>query len=196
MKRLFDIIFSILGILFCSPIFVFLFLAVIFDSKGGAFYKQIRVGRFNKNFRLIKFRTMRVGSDQKGLLTVGGLDSRITDVGFFIRKYKLDELPQLFNILKGDMSIVGPRPEVRKYVDMYSAEQMRVLDVRPGLTDYASIEYINESEILALAQDPEREYIDKIMPDKLSLNMKYIAETGLITDLKIIAKTFSKIVKS
>lgn len=138
---------------------------------------------------------MRTGADKKGLLTVGGRDSRITRMGYFIRKYKIDELPQLLNVFLGDMSLVGPRPEVRKYVDLYNEKQKQVLSVKPGITDYASIEYSNENELLGKAENPEQVYIEEIMPTKLKLNLKYIDEQGIITDLKIIFKTFSKIIK-
>jgi lipopolysaccharide/colanic/teichoic acid biosynthesis glycosyltransferase len=192
-KRLFDIFFSIIGLIVLIPVFIVISIAVTLDSKGGIFYRQIRVGRNNRDFTLLKFRTMHTGSDSGGLLTVGEDDSRITKTGLFLRKYKLDELPQLLNILKGDMSFVGPRPEVRKYVDLYDERQKQVLTVRPGLTDYASLEYINENEILSKYNDAEKAYIEKVMPAKLQLNLKYIAEKSLVTDLKIIVKTLSKI---
>ncbi|MCE3259551.1 MAG: wcaJ [Bacteroidetes bacterium] len=195
MKRLFDIICSLLGILVLSPLLLVLFLAVAINSGFPVFYLQTRVGKNNKDFKLFKFRTMFLDSDKKGLLTVGGRDPRITPVGYFLRKYKLDELPQLFNVLTGDMSLVGPRPEVRKYVEMYSMEQKQVLQVKPGITDYASLEYINENELLSKSSNPEQTYIDEVMPAKLQLNMKYIREAGLSTDLKIILKTIRKIVK-
>jgi len=194
-KRIFDILASFFGLLFLSPIFIVLALAIVIDSRGGIFYFQTRVGRNNRDFRLFKFRSMATNSDKKGLLTVGFKDSRITKVGYFIRKYKLDELPQLINVFIGDMSLVGPRPEVRKYVDLYSEEQQRVLQVRPGITDYASIEYSDENEILAKSNDPEKTYIEEIMPAKLLLNKKYISEVGLITDVKLIFATIGKIVK-
>jgi len=192
-KRCFDIFFSLLGLILLSPIFILLSLIILLDSKGGVFYKQIRVGKNSVDFKLYKFRSMRVGSDKKGLLTVGGRDSRITKSGYFIRKYKLDELPQLINVFIGDMSLVGPRPEVRKYVDLYNEEQLKVLLVKPGITDYASIQYSNENEILAKSSDPEKTYIDEIMPDKLNLNLRYINEIGLFSDIKIILKTINKI---
>ncbi|MBK6836182.1 MAG: sugar transferase [Bacteroidetes bacterium] len=192
-KRCFDIFASFIGLLLLSPFFIVIAIVILLDSRGGVFYKQVRVGKDNIDFKLFKFRSMSTGSDKKGLLTVGGRDSRITRSGFFIRKYKLDELPQLLNVLFGDMSLVGPRPEVRKYVDMYNAEQMKVLSVKPGITDYASIEYSNENELLAKSSEPEKTYIDEIMPAKLLLNQKYIAEQGLLTDLKIIFKTIAKI---
>lgn len=189
MKRLFDIICSFLGLVFLSWLFVIVALWVGLSSKGGVFYRQRRVGRFGKDFTLWKFRSMRVNSDTKGLLTVGGRDSRITSAGVFIRKYKLDELPQLFNVLKGDMSFVGPRPEVRKYVDLYTEEQMRVLSVRPGITSPASIKYRNENDILAREDDPEKYYIDVIMQDKLAIGLDYIDHQSMITDIKLIFQT-------
>jgi lipopolysaccharide/colanic/teichoic acid biosynthesis glycosyltransferase len=192
-KRCFDIFASFIGLLLLSPFFIIIAIVILIDSRGGVFYKQVRVGKNNKDFKLFKFRSMSTGSDKKGLLTVGGRDSRITRSGYFIRKYKLDELPQLLNVLFGDMSLVGPRPEVRKYVDMYNAEQMKVLSVKPGITDYASIEYSNENELLAKSSEPEKTYIEEIMTAKLLLNQKYIAEQGLLTDLKIIFKTIAKI---
>lgn len=189
MKRLFDVVCSFFGLLVLSPLFVFLSLWVGLGSKGGVFYKQKRVGRFNKDFTLYKFRSMRVGSDKKGLLTIGGKDSRVTKAGFFIRKYKLDELPQLLNVLKGDMSFVGPRPEVRKYVDMYTERQLKVLDVRPGITDLASIKYRNENDLLAAADNPEKYYIDVVMQDKLALNLQYIETRSFFGDIKLILQT-------
>jgi lipopolysaccharide/colanic/teichoic acid biosynthesis glycosyltransferase len=192
-KRLFDIIASLIGIIILSPILLVIALLVIIDSKGGVFYRQIRVGRGMKEFRLFKFRTMFTDADKKGLLTVGMRDSRITRVGYKLRKYKLDELPQLFNVLIGDMSLVGPRPEVPKYVALYNDEQKKVLSIRPGITDYASIEYADENAILAKSDKPEELYINEVMPAKLKLNLKYINEMGLFTDLKIIFKTIGKI---
>ena len=154
-KRLFDLLFSILGLVVLSPLFLIVSLFIISDSRGGIFYFQRRVGKNNKDFNLIKFRTMMTGADNKGLLTIGEQDHRITKTGWWLRKYKLDELPQLINILKSEMSFVGPRPEVRKYVEMYIEEQKKVLLVKPGLTDYASLEYINENEVLTSYSDPE-----------------------------------------
>lgn len=193
LKRLFDIFFSLTGIILLSPLLLFISLAVALGSPGGAFYRQWRVGRHNRDFRLIKFRTMRPGSDKSGLLTVGGRDPRITAIGYYLRKYKLDELPQLFNVLGGSMSLVGPRPEVRRYVEMYNPQQLEVLSVRPGITDYASLEYFSENELLASATDPEATYIREVMPAKLALNRKYISEAGLITDLRIIFRTIRRI---
>lgn len=165
------------------------------ESRGGGFYCQKRVGRYGRDFDLFKFRSMRVGADKKGLITVGGRDPRITKTGYFIRKYKLDELPQLYNVLIGDMSLVGPRPEVRKYVDFYTEEQRKVLDVRPGVTDYASIEYVDENIILGQAADPDKAYTELIMPDKIRYNMKYIDHRCIREYFKIIFLTFYKIVR-
>lgn len=196
LKRFFDILVSLFLLLLLSPVFIILSLLIVFDSGGGVFYRQIRVGRFGKDFKLLKFRTMHTGSDKKGLLTVGARDNRITKVGYYLRKYKLDELPQLLNVLGGSMSLVGPRPEVRKYVDLYTEEQAKVLEVKPGITDYASIEYINENEILAQSSDPEKTYIEEIMPTKLELNQIYIKNPGLLQDLKIIFLTIINIFRS
>ena len=192
-KRLFNIIVSLLGLLILLPLFLLISVAILFESNGSIFYRQWRVGKDNQDFQMFKFRSMFVDSDKKGLLTVGAKDSRITKVGSFIRKYKLDELPQLFNVLKGDMNLVGPRPEVRKYVDLYTEQQKEVLSVRPGITDYASIEYVNENEILAHSNNPEKTYIEEIMPHKLELNKKYLENPSLFHDLKVMAKTIIRI---
>ena len=177
------------------PVLIPIALMVLLSSRGDIFYRQKRVGRVNTDFIMYKFRTMRQGSDSNTLITVGDKDQRITGLGYYLRKFKLDELPQLFNVLLGDMSLVGPRPEVRKYVDMYSEEQLKVLSVRPGITDYASIEYSNESELLGRADNPEHEYIHQILPAKLELNLEYIKEKSFFTDMKIILKTLAKIVQ-
>ena len=176
------------------PFLIAISVLIFVNSRGGVFYRQIRVGKNGKDFKLWKFRTMQPDSDKNGLLTVGGRDARITSLGYYLRKYKLDELPQLMNVFVGEMSVVGPRPEVRKYVDLYTSEQLHVLDVQPGITDYASIEYANENDLLAESSDPENKYIQQVMPAKLKLNMKYIAEKSLGTDLKIIFKTLGKII--
>ena len=194
MKRLFDIVFSLLVLTVGLPFGLVIALLIVLDSRGSVIYRQGRVGRNNVDFRLYKFRTMCVEADRGSLITVGADDARITRVGGFLRKFKIDEFPQFLNILKGEMSIVGPRPEVRKYVDMYTPEQMRVLSVRPGLTDYASIRYVNENELLATSADPEQTYIQEIMPDKLNLNLKYIDEQSIWVDMKIIFKTLKAIV--
>lgn len=191
MKRLFDIIFSFLGLTVLSPLFLLLAVWIKLDSRGPVFYRQVRVGRHNRDFRIFKLRSMRVGSDKGSLVTIGGRDPRVTRSGYYIRKLKLDELPQLINVLIGDMSFVGPRPEVRKYVDMYTTEQLHVLDVRPGITDEASIAYRNENELLATADDPERFYIETVMPDKLRINLQYVQNHSLWGDIKLIFKTLS-----
>lgn len=195
MKRLFDIVCSGCGLIILSPLFLIIAIWVKLDSPGPVFYKQVRVGRGNKDFKLYKFRSMRVGSDKKGLITVGGRDPRVTRSGYYIRKYKLDEFPQLINVFIGDMSLVGPRPEVRKYVDLYTPEQMHVLDVRPGITDMASICYRNENEMLAKAEDPESYYRDVIMQDKLRINLDYVANHSFFGDLGLIFKTFWSVLK-
>jgi lipopolysaccharide/colanic/teichoic acid biosynthesis glycosyltransferase len=189
MKRLFDIVFSFLGLIFLSWLFIIIALAVGLTSKGGVFYKQKRVGRHNKDFVLYKFRSMKVDSDKKSLITIGNRDSRITSVGYFIRKYKLDELPQLLNVFKGDMSFVGPRPEVRYYVDMYTDDQKKVLDFRPGITDPASIAYRNENELLSTKDNPKEYYIQVVMPDKIRINLQYQAKRTFFSDIKIIFLT-------
>jgi lipopolysaccharide/colanic/teichoic acid biosynthesis glycosyltransferase len=194
LKRCVDIVFSLLGLIILSPLLLLISLLIFITSRGGIFYLQTRVGKDNKDFKLFKFRTMRVGSDSKGLLTIGGRDSRITSIGFYLRKFKLDELPQLLNVFFGSMSLVGPRPEVRKYVDLYTNEQKEVLNVKPGITDYASLEYFEENDLLAKSTQPEETYIQEVMPAKLRLNKNYIRDAGLITDLKIILRTIQKIV--
>lgn len=192
-KRLFDIIFSIIGLIFLSPVFLIMAIWIKSDSKGPVFYKQIRVGKNRRNFLLYKFRSMMVGADKKGLLTVGDKDSRITKSGKFIRKFKLDELPQLINVILGDMSIVGPRPEVPKYVAFYVEEQMRVLQVRPGITDWASIRFRNENELLAKAENSEDFYISEVMPEKLRMNLEYVKANNFWVDIKIIFITVKKL---
>lgn len=194
MKRLFDIVFSFFGLILLSPLLILTALSICLTSKGPVFYLQSRVGRYGKDFKLYKFRTMYIDSDKKGLLTVGGRDPRVTGLGYYLRKYKLDELPQLLNVFFGSMSLVGPRPEVRKYVDLYTPEQKKVLELRPGITDYASLEYFSENDLLARSNDPETTYIREVMPAKIKLNMKYIDEAGILTDLKIIFKTLAKII--
>lgn len=194
MIRLLDIIFSILGIIILLPLFMIICLIIKADSKGGCFFIQERIGEGGKPFGILKFRTMRCGADADGLLTIGTHDKRITRVGSFLRKTKIDELPQLWNVLKGEMSIVGPRPEVEKYVLLYTEEQRRVLSVRPGITDYASIEYVNENEILSQASDPDRAYIEKVMPHKIKLSMRYLEHYCVSEYLKIIFLTLKKII--
>ncbi len=195
MIRFFDFILSLVGLVVLALIFIVLAIWIKIDSKGPVFYKQVRVGQNGIDFGLFKFRSMVVDADKKGLITVGGRDPRITRSGYFIRKYKLDELPQLINVLLGDMSLVGPRPEVRKYVDLYTDEQQKVLSVKPGITDYASIEYMDENEILGKSSDPEKTYIEEIMPEKIKYNMKYINNKNLFEYFKIILLTVLKIVQ-
>ena len=195
MKRFFDVVASGIGLILLSPLFVILAIWIKCDSTGPVFYRQIRVGRNNRDFQLLKFRSMRVGSDKKELITVGGRDPRITRSGYYIRKYKLDEFPQLINVLKGDMSLVGPRPEVRKYVDMYTTEQRRVLAVRPGITDYASIVYMDENRLLGQSSNPDKTYVEDIMPAKIELNMRYINHPTLFEYFKLIFLTIFKIAR-
>lgn len=194
MKRIFDIVASGLGLLAFSPIFIILAIWIKLDSKGPIFYRQVRVGRYNKDFRIFKFRSMRVGSDKGSLVTIGGRDPRITRSGYFIRKFKFDELPQLINVFVGDMSLVGPRPEVRHYVDYWTEEQMHVLDVRPGITDPASIKFRNENELLEKAEDPEKYYIDVVMQEKIKLYLEYVEKSSFWYDIKLIFKTFQVII--
>ena len=194
MKRLFDIIASSFGLLLLSPLFLVLAIWIKLDSKGPVFYRQVRVGKDNKDFRIFKFRSMRVGSDKGSLVTVGGRDSRITRSGYFIRKFKLDEFPQLINVLIGDMSLVGPRPEVRHYVDYWTPEQMHVLDVRPGITDPASVKFRNENELLGQAEDPEKYYIEVVMQEKIKLYLEYVNNHSFWGDVKLIFQTFKVII--
>ena len=194
MKRFFDIVASGCGLLVLLPLFLVIAIWIKLDSKGPVFYRQVRVGRHNKDFRIIKFRSMRVGADKGSLVTIGGRDPRITRSGYFIRKYKLDELPQLINVFIGQMSIVGPRPEVRHYVDYWTKEQLHVLDVRPGITDPASIKFRNENELMEKADNPENYYINVIMQEKIRLYLEYVGKVGFWYDIKLIFKTFKVIV--
>lgn len=187
--RFFDIAFSFFGLVILLPFFILISLAIMLSSRGGIFFFQQRVGKSNKDFKIWKFRTMYPESDKKSLITVGKRDPRITPIGYFLRKYKMDELPQLVNVLEGSMSLVGPRPEVRKYVDMYNNEQKKVLSVKPGITDFASIEYADENELLAVSSDPLKTYVEEIMPAKIKLNMKYIDNPGLKNYFTIIFET-------
>ena len=189
MKRLFDIFASGVGLIILSPLFLILAIWIKMDSEGPVFYRQARVGLHDKEFKIFKFRSMRVGSDKGSLITIGGHDSRITRSGYYIRKFKLDELPQLVNVFIGDMSLVGPRPEVRHYVNFWTPEQMHVLDVRPGITDPASIKFRNENEMMEQAEDPERYYIEVIMQEKLKLYLEYVDHHSLLGDLGLILRT-------
>ena len=195
MKRLFDILASGLGLIVLSPLFLILAIWIKLDSKGPVFYRQVRVGYKNKDFRIFKFRSMRVGADKGSLVTIGGHDPRVTRSGYFIRKFKFDELPQLINVFLGDMSLVGPRPEVRHYVDYWTPEQMHVLDVRPGITDPASIKFRNENELMEKTEDPEKYYIEVIMQEKIKLYLEYVEKHSFFYDLSLIFKTFWVIVK-
>lgn len=190
MKRIFDILVSGIGLICLSPLLLIVAIWIKLDSPGPIFYRQVRVGRYNKDFRIFKFRSMRIGSDKGSLVTIGGRDPRITRSGYFIRKFKIDELPQLINVLVGDMSLVGPRPEVRHYVNYWTPEQMHVLDVRPGITDPASIKYRNENELLAQAEDPEKYYIEVIMQEKIKLYLEYAEKSSFWYDIKLIFQTF------
>lgn len=195
MKRLFDILVSFLVLVFFLPFGILISIAILCESRGGVFYRQVRVGKNGIPFRLWKFRTMRVNADKLGKLTVGMRDPRITRVGYFIRKSKLDEFPQFINVFIGEMSVVGPRPEVQEYVDLYTPEQRVVLSVKPGITDYASLEYFKENELLGQSENPRETYIHEIMPAKIELNKKYIANPTLGQDLKIMWLTFLKMVR-
>lgn len=196
MKRAFDLLFSFTILTLFLPFGMLISMLIVIGSKGGIFYRQERIGKHGKPFMLLKFRSMRIDSDQRGKLTIGMNDSRITQIGLFIRKYKLDEFPQFINVLLGEMSIVGPRPEVEEFVSLYNTSQKRVLEVKPGVTDYASIEYFNENAILAEANDPKKTYIETIMPEKIRLNQKYISNPTLAHDLKIIFRTILRILKN
>ena len=194
MKRLFDVFASGCGLLVLCPIFLIMAIWIKLDSEGSVFYRQVRVGRNNNDFRIFKFRSMRVGSDKGSLVTIGGRDPRITRSGYFIRKYKLDEFPQLINVFLGEMSLVGPRPEVRHYVNNWTEEQMHVLDVRPGITDPASIKFRNENELMEKAKDPEDYYINVIMQEKIKLYLEYVQNASFWYDIKLIFQTFKEII--
>lgn len=194
MKRILDVFIALLVLFIFLPFGVIIAFLIVIESKGGVFYVQQRIGLFGKPFGLLKFRSMRPNSDQLGQLTVGVSDPRVTAMGLFVRKYKLDEFPQFINVLKGDMSIIGPRPEVKKYVDLYTLEQRKILNVKPGITDYASIEYFDESTLLGASENPEQTYIQEIMPKKLVLNQKYLAHPTVFNDFKIMWLTLKKII--
>ena len=194
LKRIFDIILSLFGLIILLPFMLIMAILIKLDSKGPIFFRQFRVTKNGREFKIFKYRTMKVGSDKYSQITVGK-DKRITKIGSFLRKYKLDEIPQLINVLIGDMSLVGPRPEVPKYVALYTDEQKEILKVRAGITDYASIEFSNENDLLASEEDPEKAYIKKVMPKKIELNKKYISEISMLTDIKIILLTIKKILK-
>lgn len=192
MKRIFDIVNSLLILLFFLPFGILISVLIMLESRGGVFYIQQRIGLNGKEFGLLKFRTMKVNADKEGKLTVGNRDPRITRIGYFLRKVKLDEFPQFINVLKGDMSVVGPRPEVEEYVALYTTEQREILNVRPGITDLASLEYFEENELLASSDDPQKTYIEDIMPAKIRLNKEYLKNPSLGKDLRIMWRTFLK----
>lgn len=194
MKRVLDIFIAFTVLIVFLPFGVIISLLILLESRGGVFYKQERIGLNGTPFGLLKFRSMRPDSDKLGQLTVGERDPRVTNTGHFIRKYKLDEFPQFLNVLLGDMSIIGPRPEVKKYVDLYTKDQRSILNVKPGITDYASIEYFDESRLLGESENPEETYIQEIMPAKLILNKKYLENPTFFHDLKIMWLTFKKII--
>ncbi|WP_297426839.1 sugar transferase [Clostridium sp.] len=191
-KRIFDLICSTLGLIVLSPVLIAIAIKIKTDSDGPVFFKQIRVGEKNREFKILKFRTMVVDAEKLGRQITVGNDSRITKIGAFLRKYKLDELPQLINVFKGDMSLVGPRPEVPKYVKLYNEEQRKVLEVKPGITDLASIRYRDENDLLGKVENPDEFYINTIMPDKLALNLEYISKNNVFFDIYIIFKTIIK----
>lgn len=195
MKRNFDILFSVSVLLLLSPILFIIGISIILESRGGMFFSQKRIGKNEQPFQILKFRTMFLDSEKKGQITVGDRDPRITRVGFFLRNYKLDELPQFWNVLIGEMSIVGPRPEVPYYVNFYDKNQRQVFKVKPGITDYASLKYFDENVLLGKSENPERTYIDEIMPQKLALNLEYVQSHSFLNDLKIIGKTALRILK-
>ena len=194
LKRLFDVISSLTGILILTPLFIIVAVSIKLDSYGPILFQQTRIGRSGSKFKIYKFRTMIVNAEQFGQQITIGDDQRITKIGAWLRKFKLDELPQLFNVLNGEMSLVGPRPEVEKYVDLYTSHQRQVLQVRPGITDPASIVFRNESDLLGKADDPENFYIREIMPKKLELNLNYLKSQSIISDIKIILNTLFKVV--
>ena len=193
-KRIFDVVFSIIGLLILLPFLIIIAILIKVDSKGPILFIQGRVGKNNKDFNIFKFRTMRVQSQTKGLLTLGNNDSRITKIGYFLRRYKIDEFPQLINILKGDMSFVGPRPELRYYVNFYSDDDLKIFAVRPGITGLASLKYRNEVELLEAADNPEDFFINTIIPDKLKFNKEYIKKRNFFFDLKLIFITIIKVI--
>ena len=194
-KRIFDFTVSSIGIIIISPILLVISILIKLDSKGPILFKQIRVGKNGKPFKIFKFRTMVVDAEKKGMQITVGRDSRITKSGHVLRKTKLDELPQLFNVLTGEMSFVGPRPEVPRYVEMYDENQKSILKVRPGITDLASIKYRNENDLLAKSLDPEATYINEIMPKKIELNIEYLKNMSVLYDIKLIIRTVLVVIK-
>ena len=195
MKRIFDLTFSFLGLIISFPIFIIVPILIKLDSKGPVFFRQARVGKNFIQFKIYKFRTMRHDSEEKGpVITVSG-DHRVTKVGKFLRQYKIDELPQLLNVLKGEMSFVGPRPEVKEYVQLFEKDYKKLLRIRPGITDPASMKYSDEESILSLSENWEEEYKKRILPEKIQLSVGYVENHNLVTDVKLILKTFLKTAK-
>lgn len=194
-KRLFDIVFALFGLILLFPFLLLISILIKLDSQGAVFFIQSRVGKNNKDFNIFKFRTMNIHSDDMGLLTLGNDDSRITKIGYFLRRYKIDEFPQLINIIKGDMSFVGPRPELRYYVNFYNEDDMVIFKVRPGITGLASLKYRNEVELLKAAENPEEFFIKTIIPDKLKYNKEYIRQQNFFFDLKLIGLTIVKVIR-
>jgi lipopolysaccharide/colanic/teichoic acid biosynthesis glycosyltransferase len=195
MTRAFDLFVAGLGLLLLSPVLAVIALLIRLEDGGPVFFRQVRVGRGGRPFRIWKFRTMVVDADRLGRAITVGDDRRITRCGKWLRRWKLDELPQLINVVLGEMGFVGPRPEVPRYVDLYSPEQRRVLELRPGITDLASIAYRNESELLQEQADPEAFYIDQVMPDKIRINLEYASRAGLWRNIKVILATLGLIPK-
>ena len=195
LKRAFDFLSSLIGLILVSPILLTVAILIKREDEGAVFYRGVRVGRFGKPFRIFKFRTMVLNAEKLGGPSTADDDPRITKTGRFIRRFKLDELPQLMNVLKGEMSIVGPRPEVQMYVDIFTEEEKAILSVRPGITDWASIWNPDEGAILAGSPDPEKTYMEKIRPEKIRLQLKYVRERSFWNDLKIIAQTIITIVR-
>lgn len=196
MIRFFDLIFSIFILLLFLPIGIVIAILIRIESKGSVFYRQVRIGKDEKQFKLLKFRSMLIDADKQGNLTVGAKDSRITRVGYVIRKFKLDEFPQFINVLLGQMSVVGPRPEVLEFVALYTAQQRKVLLVRPGITDEASLQYFEENKLLAGSEDPKKTYIDVVMPSKLAINLAYLEKRTFLTDLTVVGKTILRIFRA
>lgn len=194
MKRIFDFSVSLVILLFFLPIGSVIAIGILISSKGGVFYRQERIGKNGVPFKIFKFRTMKVNADKTGTLTVGMRDPRITQIGYFLRKFKLDEFPQFINVLLGEMSIVGPRPEVKEYVDLYTDSQREILNVKPGITDIASLEYFKENELLGQSNDPRKTYIEEVMPAKIELNKTYLKTPTIGKDIQIIWKTFLKVI--
>jgi len=195
-KRFLDFILSFIGLLFLSPTFLIIAFLIKKEDGGSIFFRQIRVGKNGRYFKIYKFRTMVENAEKLGAQVTKGEDPRITKIGKVLRKYKLDELPQLINVLKGEMSLVGPRPEVPKYVEVYKKEYEQILKVKPGITDFAALEYIDEEKILKDSKNPEETYLNKVLPEKIKYYQKYLKEIGFITDMKLILRTLKSILRN